>query len=359
MTEVAGGKHELISTHAFIDSATCTDHTTNPHDYTFDFERTLYHIQAVHLRDLYVKVTPVFAIVRTSKWITSGQDTIASQTDTTKALFDAGTYTEHARIYDNNELVDLTVHYCFNERITRGNGDYRDFSCFICTGTVDTTSTDLWYFTDPSTVVTMTDASGGTSDDAATPSGTALTSFITVTRMYTQAFLRLTIGSYMLDRHVFEKTPDPPRWRSYWIYEPGDVVQVSDGTRYRCQITHCSLIFATDLSFKKWGVTTEDVQFPANTFHAIESTSSNEAYFTLNCKPDDISWFNTEHAHLHACKLRVEWINRWNRKYRFVANGNVEITAYPTTATETSVREFDRHWFSLEIRHYGQGVRAF
>lgn len=362
MTEVAAGKPELIHTHVLVDSAKCHDHTTNPHDYTQHLEQTLYHVQSVHLRDLFLKTTPVFAIVRASQWIDAGQDTIASQVTTTQASFDAGGFTEHVQIYTNDGLVDLAVHYCFNERETRANGDYRDFSCFICTGTVNTSSTDLWYFTDPDTVLIMTDALGGTADTAATPGSPAGNSSISVTRMRTQAFLRLTIGHTVLDRQVFDKAPAAERWRSYWIYEAGDIVQIADGTLYRCTKTHLSLIFTTDQATNGyWVVTTaaDTPRYPTQTFHTVESIEDNEAYVSLKCKVNDISWFNTEHVSLHASAIRVEWINRWNRAYRFTANGNLEVTSFQSSPYATSVREFERHWLTLEVQHYAQGLRGF
>jgi hypothetical protein len=342
------------------------DHdNTNPWSYRVELPHAIEGVRTIRLLNYSMGISSAFVVIRRSKWMLSGTvpDTIAIEcgqdpvsTTTMRYQFDNKTNTA-ATIYNSAGTVALDVFDCFNEDEIRndGSGDFRTYSIFVCTGTLATTDTDLWYLNNRSSTtysqpMTMTDSVGGTSDNAASYSATTPgTSTIFTTTQHTDLFMMLKVNGSLVQRLGGAIATAYPKWASYRVYRPGDTISRSAILRYECVARHMSLTFSVDLAAKNWVlIPVATVTPPAveGAFYVIRPAGDNQVVVENTFSRGTVIY---ETLTTTVSSIEVEWLNGTGTQILWPSTYAIEYTA---DEVEAAKRVFHNHTFSIEMEHF-------
>jgi hypothetical protein len=359
-----GGEHRVYRLQ--VDSRDVVDHdNTNPWSYRVDLPHAIEGVRTIRLLNYSMGISSAFVVIRRSKWMVSGTppDTMAIEcganplsTTSMRYQFDNKTNTA-AFMYNAAGTVALDVFDCFNEDEIRNDGseDFRTYSVFVCTGTLATSDTDLWYLNNRSSTqraqpMIMTDLVGGTSDDAASYSATTPgTSTIFTTTQHTDLFMMLKVNGTPLQRIGGASATAYPKWASYRVYRPGDTISRSATLRYECRIRHLSLTFSVDLAALKWVLIPVDTVTPPaveGAFYVIRPTGDNQVVVENTFSRGTVVY---ETMPTTISSIEVEWLNGTGTQILWPSTHAIEYTA---DEVETAKRVFHNHSFSIEMEHF-------
>lgn len=345
------------------------DHeNANPWSYTVQLPKAIEGVRSIKLLNYSMGISSAFIVIRRSKWLQAGTppDSIAIQcgvrlyndgsvgTTTMQYKYENGTNT-HANIYNTAGTVALDVFDAFYAEETRpdGSGDYRTYSVFVCTGTLGSTDTDLWYLNDRSSTVfaqpmVMTDAINGTSDDAALAStNTPGTSVIFTTTQHTDLYMMLKVNGTLVQRLGGARATSFPKWSSYHVYRKGDIISRGANLSYQCAIRHLSIDFSVELSAKVWVAIGADLS-PAvdGAYYVVQPTRDNQDIIEKTFSKNQVVY---ETLPFTVSSVQVEWLNRTGTQIMWPATYALEYVV--STGVETAKRVFHQHSFTLEMEH--------
>lgn len=343
----------------FIDSRDHTKHINrNPGEYTFRFPVPVPNVVGVRLLSLRVPYSPLFTVIRTSKWMNASIADDPSQFDTVHlkaaALVTAGqVYTPETNprpvtIYTADGTVSLNVIDTFSITKTRSSDSaVRTYDVYVCTGTLATSSRTDWQIqdlTDP----TNPDLplSGASADTAfAYAAADAGVSAVAVDIDPQSYHLRINTGqSYRINAVRTEL----PEWKSFRLYYPGNIVKRGTSV-YECVTKHLSLIASDDIPAYFVSISgSTRVEAPANrAFYVFEATDTSEAIVQVTANNDEIT---AEFPPQTVTQITVGWYTRAGNRVVFPHAAITEYESFTDATTPASYdREYEPHSMQLSL----------
>lgn len=343
----------------FIDSRDHTKHINqNPGEYTFRFPVPVPNVVGVRLLQLRVPYSPLFTVIRTSKWMNASIADDSTQFDTVHqkaaALVTAGaSYTVETNprpvtIYTVDGTVALNVCDVFTMTKTRSSDNaVRTYDVYVCTGTLATSSRTDWRIQDPTDATNpdlpLTGASADTATAyAASDSGDSAVAVEIDPQAY---HLRISTGQHF---RIGAVRTEIEEWKSFRLYYPGNIVKRGT-TVYECVTKHLSLIAADDLAafFVTISGNTR-VEAPANrAFYVFESTETSEAVVQLSANVDEIT---AEFPPQTVGQITVGWYTRAGNRVVFPHSAITEYESFTDATTPASYdREYEPHSMQLSL----------
>lgn len=374
-------------TRIHVDSRAGTSHeNTNPWDYEVPLPTALRSLTKVKLIQAYIPNSGLFTVTRstTSYTAVTTHDTIHLVARALEQATHKGTH--NALIITNDSgTANLQVHKIVTQESTLVDGArFRSYATFLCTGTMSNSDRDTWRLIDPSDTDGVEDQvlwnphSNGDMDGVYTGVVAGETSGLAVFSTPQHLYMSIKLnGSSVplvqspLTRAKFE------RWRSYKLYEEGDVVYETgktlvpggDGVRAICLKSHLSLNWELDIENGFWngdlletradedgrnfsvqvsaGANTTSKHGADGAFHVFFPPQLSEGV-VIESRP-------TAEAEVRfgsVDKMRITFENAEGRPYRFPYEGAFAVTdAYAGSDAMTVRRSFKHHALTFEIEH--------
>lgn len=335
-------------TRIYVDSTEATSHRNcSPYEYTVQLDEPIPDAVAVQLMTYNMPYTPVFEVIRVSRYLVSAsvadRDAVHRQAVTFAAAqpVDAAKADRPGTIYTADGTVALQVIDCYTAARVRGSdGAVRTYDAFICVGSLSTVNRDGWNFHDVNADVALplTGPASETGTAASTPGTTSLM----VRRINEPIYMSLDVGNGLgWLRGLNSRSPE---WASFRGYYPGDIVTYA-GQTYAATTKHLGIVFAEDSEM--WREVPAEVRRPApanHAFHVFETAAPNETRIALPCGSHRIL---AEMGPTFVREIKVGFHYRNMRPYVFPLK---LVTDYlDDDSVATVYKEYEPHSFTLEF----------
>lgn len=347
-----------------MDTSNC-----NPGSYSVVLPEPLRGVSKIKLSALDVVQSPIFTVIRTSPWQTSGTDALHQMAERIAANIGSDPYksTYAATITNTDGTVLLQVF----DVVTRTEvGDdsvsYMTIDTFVCTGRAATQSYTNWQIT----------ADGETAAfDMTSDTGSPVDSKVFCTMRPQRMILHLDLNSRNRRGRVMTPRVHCTQWESYRVYRPGDIVRDGSTTNYyKCLQKHLSMVLPHDISLGYFQSFAPTTSLAHNSFYSTGAISSiarpsfpnpSDGSFCVLAFDNDYQSHETE---LPMCP--VEWDANADMVQKITVNWNSvlsypNVSAYiwpyvmgttvadlgPNDPTYSFVRQYASPAFELEITH--------
>lgn len=354
----------------FIDSRDHVNHRNdNPASYTVQLGETLPNVVAVRLLALNLTYSPTLILSRSSPWYAAGtvlsgtsslhQKAVAMETAIKATGVDQAT--RYATITGTDVSVQVVEVLTFQVQREEDSA-VKTYDVFICTGTYTAATTPgpatltltdhldgLTYALSPD------DGSAAYTDDEAGSGVPDTTTGVGLTVRNQPENLYLFVDAGQGESRLLSTRSVNPAWESRMLFRHGDVVTQS-GTRYFCNTTHLSHIFADDLADGLWRAQTDSrLLHPgaaANAFHVVEpGTLTTQTAYQAAYTPGAVGM---EMSPATLNRLEVTWRTRQGGEYVFPFRAwEAELATEVASATADRLRErlYTHHTLTLEITY--------